>query len=345
MRADADHSARALLWIVALSCPLLIRRSHPVLATCVTAGLIVAAPDLAGFPPGLFKVVLPVVLSYSCGAYAERLPGLAATVVLSAAIQVTMGFAEAPNLEILIGTLPPWWGASEVRRRRLLVRRLADRTRELEAEEEAFVGLSVERERARIARDLHDIVSHHLALMVVQAGAGRLAEPWEAPVAAARFAAIHEAGVEALAEADRLVTMLHPTTSEPRLAHLLDRAREMGADVVVTPRDLVLTAEVEAAAHHVAREALTNAMKHAPGACLELRLTQSGGELTISARTATAATASSIAATGSRLGLANMRDRVEALGGNVAAGPDPDGGFSLRARLPLAPALGLAAAS
>ena len=90
MRADADHSARALLWIVALSCPLLIRRSHPVLATCVTAGLIVAAPDLAGFPPGLFKVVLPVVLSYSCGAYAERLPGLAATVVLSAAIQVTM---------------------------------------------------------------------------------------------------------------------------------------------------------------------------------------------------------------------------------------------------------------
>ena len=345
VRADADHSARAIAWIVALSCPLLIRRSHPVLATCVTAGLIVAVPDLSGFPPGLVKVVLPVVLSYSCGAYAEQLTGMAATLVLSVAIQVYMGFAEAPNLEILIGTLPPWWAASELRRRRLLVRQLADRTRELEAEEEAFVGLAVQRERARIARDLHDIVSHHLALMVVQAGAGRLAEPWEAPVAAGRFAAIHDAGVEALAEADRLVTMLHSTTSEQSLAHLLERARQIGADVVVTPPDLVLAAEVEAAAHHVAREALTNAMKHAPGAALELRLTQSGGALTISAHNASVATASSIAATGSRLGLASMRDRVEALGGTLAAGPDADGGFSLRVRLPLAPAPGLAAAS
>jgi len=345
VRADADHSVRAFAWIVALSCPLLIRRSHPVLATCVTAGLIVAVPDLPGFPPGLCKVVLPVVLSYSCGAYAQRLPGLAATVMLSAAIQVYMGFAQAPNLEILIGTLPPWWAASEVRRRRLLVRQLADRTRELEAEEEAFVELSVQRERARIARDLHDIVSHHLALMVVQAGAGRLAEPWEAPVAAGRFAAIHEAGVEALAEADRLLTMLHSTTSKPSLAHLLDRAREVGADVIVTPADLMLAAEVEEAAHHVAREALTNAMKHAPGAPLQLRLTQSGGALTISAHNASVATASSIAATGSRLGLPNMRDRVEALGGTLTAGPDPDGGYSLRVRLPLAPDPGIAAAS
>lgn len=345
VRADADHSARALAWIVALSCPLLIRRTHPVLAMGVTAGLIVTVPDLSGFPPGLFTVALPVVLSYSCGAYAARLPGLAATLVLSAAIQVYMGFAEAPNLEILIGTLAPWWAASEMRLRRLLVGRLADRTRELEAEEEAFVRLSVQRERARIARDLHDIVSHHLALMVVQAGAGRLAEPWEAPVAAGRFAAIREAGVEALAEADRLVTMLHPTTSEPSLAHLLDRAREIGANVVVTPPDLVLATEVEAAAHHVAREALTNALKHAPGAALELRLTQSEGELTISAHNAAVAAASSIAATGSRLGLANMRDRVEALGGTLAAGPDQDGGFSLLARLPLVPARGLAAVS
>ena len=345
VRADADQPTRSLAWIVALSCPLLVRRSHPVAATCVTAGLIVAVPHLSGSPPGLFEVVLPVVLSYSCGAHADRLPGLAATLALSAAIQVYMGFADAPNLEILIGTLPPWWGGSEVRRRRLLVRQLAERTRELEAEEEAFVGLSVQRERARIARDLHDIVSHHFALMVVQAGAGRLSEPWDAPVAAGRFAVIREAGVAALAEADRLVTMLHPTTNEPSLAHLLDRAREIGAAVVVTPPDLVLPAEVEAAAHHVAREALTNAMKHAPGAPLELRLTQSGGALTISAHNASVATASSIAATGSRLGLANMRDRVEALGGTLAAGPDPDGGFSLRARLPLAPAPGLAAAS
>jgi signal transduction histidine kinase len=345
VRTDADHSVHALAWIVALSCPLLVRRSHPVAAACVTAALIVAAPDLSGFPPGLLKVVLPVVLSYSCGAYAERLPGVAATVALSAAIQVYMGFADAPNLEILIGTLPPWWAASEVRARRLLVRQLAERTRDLEAEEEAFIELSVQRERARIARDLHDIVSHHLALMVVQAGAGRLVEPWDARVADGRFTAIHEAGVEALAEADRLLTMLHSTTNEPSLAHLLDRAREIGADVVVTPPDLALVADVETTARHVAREALTNAMKHAPGAPLELRLTQSGDVLTISAHNAAVDAASSIAATGSKLGLANMRDRVEALGGSFSAGPDPNGGFYLRVQLPLAAAPRLAAAS
>ena len=346
VRPSTDHSPSALLWIVALSCPLLARRSHPILATGLTAALILAIPDLAGFPPGLFEVVVPVVLAYSCGAHADRLPGLAVVLALSAAIQVHMGFADAPNLEILIGTLPPWWGGCEVRRRRLLVGQLAERTRELEAAEEAFVRLSVQRERARIARDLHDIVSHHLALMVVQAGAGRLADPWEAKVAAGRFTAIHEAGVEALIEADRLVTMLQPTqTTPPSLAQLLLRARELGAQVIVTPPDLVLDPDVEAAAHHIAREALTNAMKHAPGAPLEIQVELSDDELTITARNGTVTTASALAETGSSLGLAGMRDRVGALGGTFAAGLDPDGGFSLSARLPAPSTPKLAAAS
>ena len=257
-----------------------------------------------------------------------------------------VGFADAPNLEILIGTLPPWWGGCEVRRRRRLVRQLADRTQELEAEEEAFVRLSVQRERARIARDLHDIVSHHLALMVVQAGAGRLADPWHEGTAAGRFATIRSAGVEALAEADRLVTILQPDRSEHwRLAPLLNRARELGAHVVVTPSELLLAPEVEAAAHHVAREALTNAMKHAPGAPLRIRVELSGEELSITAHNNAVPTASPLAATGSSLGLAGMRDRVEALGGTFAAGPDPSGGFSLSARLPLDIPPELAAAS
>ena len=343
--APTTRRAR-VAWIVALSSPLLVRRSHPVLATGLTAGLIMAVPDLSGFPPGLFEVVLPVVLSYSCGAHAKRLPGLAATLALSAAIQVYMGFAEAPNLEILIGTLPPWWGGCEVRRRRQLVGQLAERTRELEAEEEAFVRLSVQRERARIARDLHDIVSHHLALMVVQAGAGRLAEPWEPEVAVGRFAADTRGRSRGAHRGGPPCHDAHSDSSEPRsLAHLLDRACELGARVVVTPPDLVLAPELEAAAHQVAREALTNAMKHAPGAPLEIRVALSGDELTISADNDAVTAASPIAETGSRLGLTSMRDRVEALGGSLTAGPSPSGGFSVRARLPLGAPTGLAAAS
>jgi signal transduction histidine kinase len=180
----------------------------------------------------------------------------------------------------------------------------------------------------------------------VQAGAGRLAEPWKPEVAAGRFAAIRDAGVEALTEADRLVTLLQPTRREPgSLAQLLDRAREVGARVVVVPPDPVLAPEVEAAAHHVAREALTNAMKHAPGAPLEIRVELSGGGLAITSHNGRVAAESPLAATGSGLGLAGMRDRVEALGGTFSAGPDPDGGFSLSARLPARVPEELAAAS
>jgi signal transduction histidine kinase len=336
-RADTEHSLRTAAWIIALAAPLLVARTRPVIATCTTAVLIAALPEPTGhFPPGAFAYVLPVLLSYWCGAHAATRPGLLATLALAAAIQIRMGFSEAPNLEIAIATLPPWWCGQEVRRRRLLVRELADRTRALEAEEEAFVRLSVERERARIARDLHDIVSHHLALIVIQAGAGRFAEPWSAEVAADRFATIRAAGVEALDEADRLVALLQPEGSDrPRLAPLLDRARALGARVVVTPPDLQLQPELEAVARHVAREALTNAMKHAPGAPLDIRLALDDRTLTITVHNGMVASASPLADTGSGLGLAGMRERLEALGGTLTAGKDENGGFGLSATLPL----------
>jgi signal transduction histidine kinase len=336
-RSDTEHSLRAAAWIVALTAPLLVARTRPVLATCATAVLVVALPEPAGhYPPGAFAYVLPVVLSYLCGAHAATRTGLLGTLALAAAIQIHVGFSEAPNLEIAIATLPPWWCGQEVRRRRLLVRELADRTRALEAEEEAFVRLSVERERARIARDLHDIVSHHLALIVIQAGAGRFAEPWRAEVAADRFATIRVAGAEALAEAYRLVALLQPDGSDRlRLAPLLDRARAIGARVLVAPPDLRLPPELEAVVHHVTREALTNAMKHAPGAPLEIQLALDDRTLTITVHNDSVAAASPIADTGSGLGLAGMRERLEALGGTLAAVKDGNGGFRLTATLPV----------
>ena len=335
-RRDTEHSLRAIVWLLALGAPILVARTRPVIATCATALLVVAAPEFTGhFPPAAFAYVLPVVLSYSCGTHATTRKGLLATLALAAALQIHLGFAEAPNLEIAIATLPPWWCGLEVSRRRRLVRELADRTRTLEAEEEAFIRLSVERERARIARDLHDIVSHHLALIVIQAGAGRLAEPWPAAVAADRFETIRTAGVEALTEAGQLIALLQPDRRDlPRLASLLDRARAIGAHVLVTPPDLELAPELEAVAYHVTREALTNAMKHAPGAALNIRLELEDRALTINIRNDTAA-ASPIAHTGSGLGLAGMRERIAALGGTLDAGQDSDGGFQLNATLPL----------
>jgi len=310
-----------------------------VAAMCAAAVLPLAVPDLAGdVPPAVFEVVWPIVLAYWCGAHAPASAGLAATVALAIAIQIHVGFADAPNLEIALTTLAPWWAGRQVRSRRRLVAELGERTRELEAEEESFVRLSVEHERARIARDLHDIVSHHLAVIVIQAGAGRLADGSDAELAAARFAAIRDAAAQALAEADRLVAMLHPEGAAPRLAPLLASARATGAHVVVSPPDLSLTATVEAIAYRVVQEALTNAMKHAPGADVDLQIVLDGGSLTISARNDGAGEGSPVARSGFGLGLAGMRERLAAHGGSLTAGPDGDGGFRLCATLPAAAA-------
>jgi signal transduction histidine kinase len=339
-RTDTEHSPRAVAWLVALAAPVLVRRTQPVLGTCFAAALVLALPATAGpFPPAVYEFLWPVVLAYSCGAYAPASHGLAATAALAVAIQVFMGFGDAPNLEIAIAALPPWWAGWQVRRRRELVRELAERTRELAAEEEAFIRLSVERERTRIARDLHDIVSHHLAVVVIQAGAGRLADGVDGELAATRLAAIRDAGVHALAETDRLVSLLHRGESDgPGLAALLERARASGARVVFRPPHPALAPEIEAVAYRVAQEALTNAMKHAPGAALDIRVAATDAELVITARNDAGAQASGLSRTGSALGLRGMRERVAAIGGTVAAGPEADGGFRLCASLPLAPA-------
>ena len=316
-----------------------MRERFAPVVTLAVALVAVVAPSLDD-PAGValvMAVVGPVALAYACGSTAPARQGLAAVLALVVGLQINVGFSNAPNVEIAIITLPPWWGGLQVRRRRDLVARLAQRTRELEAEQETFIALSVQRERARIARDLHDIVSHHLAVVVIQAGAGRLAEPWVGPVAAQRFATIRDAGAEALAEADRLDAMLRGRDrSGPALTSLLARARAATAVVTVVPADLVLPPELETTAYRIVQEALTNAMKHAPGAPLDLRIALADGRLTITARNTLGARPSAIARTGSGLGLTGMRERVTAQGGAVAAGPDGDGTFCLYAWLPTA---------
>jgi signal transduction histidine kinase len=335
VRPGTEHWLWAVAAVIAFCATILLRRDHPLIATYAASAVLMAVSLIDDISPAAIVFLVPPILAYSCGAHAPPRQGLLAIMALAVALQVEMGFADAPNLEIAVQTLPLWWAGVEVRRRRRLVNELARRTRELAAEEEAFVQLSVRRERARIARDLHDIVSHHLAVMVIQAGAGRLAKPWQAAVASERFATIRDAGVQALAETDRLVAVLQADEAgAPRLAQLLQRTRATGAQVIVSPADPALPLEIEAIAYRVVQEALTNAMKHAPGAAVEVHLGLRDGELTILVRNGTAAETSAIAHTGSGLGLAGMRERIEALGGSLAAGPDADGSFRLRARLP-----------
>jgi signal transduction histidine kinase len=330
VRPHADHSVLELLWVGAVAATMFARRSHPVAATCVAAVLLAAvrrSSDAAGI-----EFLLPIVLGYACGAYAATRPGLLGAAALIVALQVHVGFSEFPNGEIALIVLAPWWVGREVRRRRTTVDELAVRARELEDEEEAFVRLTVERERARIARDLHDIVSHQLAVIVIHAGAGRLAAAGDQEAAAERFSTIHFAGTEALIEADRLTSILQTREgSRARFGDILSHARGTGALVEVAPSDLLLPAEVDEIARHVLQEALTNAMKHAPGAPVRIAVRLADGELSIEVRNTAGTEASTIARTGSGLGLTGMRERLAELDGTLSAGPSDDGGFQLRA--------------
>jgi signal transduction histidine kinase len=336
-RPDSEHSLRAVAWVLAIGAPVLVRRTQPLAGASAASVLLIALPhDLS---PSLITYLLPLILSYSLGAHAPPGQGFAGVVALAAAFQVHLGFSEAPNLEIAITTVAPWWAGLQVRRRRQLVSELMGRTRELEIEEESFVQLAVQRERARITRDLHDIVSHHLAVMVIQAGAGRLATTWQSEIAAERFATIREAGTQALAETEQLVTMLQADEAgAPRLSILLRRAQAAGARVVQTPPDPELPPAIEAGAYRVVQEALTNAMKHAPGAAIDVAVRLGSAELEITVRNDSDGAASAIARTGSGLGLSGMCERLAAFGGSLEAGFDAEGSFRLRARLPLAPA-------
>jgi len=333
--------AAAAVLMVLLGLAVAVRRTHPVAGVVAAAVVIVASAALPGkFPPDT-AALASFVLSYSCGAHASRRAGLLGIVMLAIAMQARMGLADFPNVEILFTTLAPWWIGLQVMERRQIVGELAERNRELEAEQDAFARLAVRKERARIARELHDIVAHHLAVMVVQAGAGRMAGEGSADRAAGRFRTIHRSGEQALAEMARLVDILHADDAgqrRNRLQILLDQAGAGGLQLCVTPlpADVQLPADVEQAAYHVLQEGLTNAMKHAPGAEVHVRLTVTAESLELELFNDRGGVASALVSTGSGMGLAGIRERVESLGGEVAAEPVSGGGFRLHARLPLA---------
>lgn len=326
-----------------INATLLVLRAHPVPATLALTGIILLAPSDGGFA-SVAGVPVVCALTYSCGAHASLRNGALAVAALIVGMQVSVGFSEFPNVEIAFPTLGPFWVGYQVRTRRSLISRLEQRTRQLHEEHDAFSRLSVQRERARIARELHDIVSHHLAVIVVQAGAGRIAGPGPMHGASERFATIRQSGGQALAEMSRLVDLLHAEDAGTNDAGgkwplLVDEARAGGIDLRITtlPAGAQLPGDIADNAYRIVREGLTNAIKHAPGAQVSVGLVLRDDDLEINIHDDGAQDEQRLAPTGSGLGLIGIRERVESTGGSLAAGPDPSGGWQLRVVLPVAP--------
>jgi signal transduction histidine kinase len=281
-------------------------------------------------------LIVTCVAGYAAGRYLAPFPGGLIPLVLLAAGAAT----DIDNVvPFILGAAGPWLAGVAVRSRHELIDALARRRRELEAEQEDLARLAAERERARVARELHDIVAHQLALIVVQAGAGRMTE--ESPrEASERLGRIREAGEGALDEMDRLVTLLEPADGAPQtrdISVLVDQAQASGLTVSAhgVPRPAELSSDVEQLAYHVVREGFTNVLKHAPGSVVDLSLSAKPAALEIELRNSGGEGSSGLSDSGSGLGLEGLRERLEARGGRLESAAE-NGGWRLHAGLPLA---------
>ena len=202
-------------------------------------------------------------------------------------------------------------------------------------------------ERARLARELHDVVAHQLSAIAVQAGAARLAAASDPQAAAAAVAAIERQARGGLTELNQLVRELRPaadtghdTSPPPRLGDipgLIKRAGEAGmrAELRVDGEPRPLPPAVELAGYRVVQESLTNAIRYAAGAAATVRLAyRDDGIMVEVTDDGPGAAAAAAAIRGGGAGLAGLRERARLLGGHLEAGSAAERGFAVRAFLP-----------
>jgi len=229
-----------------------------------------------------------------------------------------------------------------LRTRMLMTRALADEAARLELDRDLRAQAAVGEERARIAREMHDVVAHTMAIMVVQAGAARKVLDRDPEAAEHALGVVEDTGRVALAELRRLLGFLRdeapaelaPQPSLDAVAGLVRRARETGLPVELRHEGLAgeLPAGAELAVYRIIQEALTNTLKHAgPGARAVVDLRWSAGGLEVEVRDSGGTPR--VSQPGGRHGIVGMRERVALYGGSLDAGPRP-GGFAVRAHIP-----------
>jgi signal transduction histidine kinase len=230
-----------------------------------------------------------------------------------------------------------------VRARAELLVALRERAERAESEQRTLAREAVLEERARITREMHDVVGHRVSLMVLQAGAVDMAA--EDPVRVRQLAGqLQDAGRRSLEELRQLIGLLTdndedaPLAPQPGLSdvdELVQDARRAGLDVALTrsgpPRELDPT--VGRTAYRVVQEGLTNAGKHAPGGPVTVTLDVRDGELAVTVVNRRATRPPTALPSGG-LGLIGLRERVRTVGGTLRAEPRLDGGFRVEAVMP-----------
>jgi len=210
----------------------------------------------------------------------------------------------------------------------------------------AAARLAHDAERSRVARELHDVLSHQLSAIAVQAGAARLASQQDPGVAVRTVGGIEDIARQGLIELNRIVGALRRDEHEqldrrpqPRLADLpdlVDGARAAGLPVrlAITGQPQSLPAAIELAAYRVVQESLTNTLRYAGSAAASVTLSYLDDGLDLVVQNEAPARAGEQPVNGGGRGLQGLAERAELLGGSLQAGPRPGGGFSVHAWLP-----------
>lgn len=341
-----DVPAATYLLLAASSIALLWRRSRPLAVMIATLGASVVW-DVVGLAGGPSLAIF--VSLYGVGRYTEKgrtaLLALATALVLVVADDLIEGEPATVFGLSLAAVLLGWYLGRRVRDRRDYLALLEERAAYLERERTAEAQRAVGEERNRIARELHDLVAHRVSLITVQAGAAQTVAATNPERAARAMRAVEEAGREALQELRQILGVLRADGSGETLAPmhgladipgLVAEMNDAGISVSLSADGVPdsLPASVGLASYRIVQEALTNALKHAgPDPKAEVRLASDRGLLTIEV---TDRGSGGSPLPGSGQGLVGMRERAALLGGTFDAGPRPDGGFRIIARLPIA---------
>ena len=342
---DSDPELRRITvpFAFAWTLPLLLRRRFPLVAPVIIF-LVLALEALVTVDAVTESQTntLAILAAFGiAGAHPDVRAAVAGAAIGCGVLGVVMFFQTVPAEAVvfmLVFAAAAWGIGRAVGERGRRAESLEARAERLERAHEAAVA----GERARIARELHDVIAHTVSVMTVQAGAARLLFDEDPVRARASLLAVEETGRQALGEMRRLLGILRGDEQQTRLApqpgisdiaSLVEQVRAAGlpVDVLVDGEQRALPPGIDLAAYRVVQEALTNALKHAGAARAQVAIRYGHQALQL------AVTNDGHVAGNGRVGhgLVGMRERVALYGGEFEAGPRREGGYEVRATLPV----------
>lgn len=342
--SEEPGNLRRFLPAVGTCLPLVSRRRYPII--CHTLQIVSAIASQR--QPVSISLLSIFVGVYSVAVYSRwRLPYLVWLAIGAAwlGIQFPESSPSMPAWALmLVAGFGLWLAGSAVRNRQLRADVLEERAQRLERERELSMRVALADERQRIARELHDVVAHSVSVMVVQAGAARTLLTRQPERSLEALLAVEGTGREALSELRRLLGLLTEPDAEPSLApqpgldqlnRLVERVGQAGLPVDLriegTPRPL--PPGLDLTAYRILQEALTNALKYAGGSQTQVRVTFDERELRLEVLDTGDGVATN--GTGAGRGLLGMQQRVAVYGGQLETGLRPEGGFAVRAFIPI----------